>query len=104
MKLKLIDYKQKVKEVRTGTCELCFGTMVCRKSTFVFQKENGDIVEVKGYYQDWGDYYSVETIANLIDFADYISEIDFQEDKVTFSFGWLDNLVCKYNSAKEKAE
>ena len=102
MKLKLIDYQQNFKIETTGTCEMCFGTMECSNPVFTFQKENKEKVEVNGYYWDWGDYYSVETIANVIDFADYICDIEFQEDKDLFSFQWLDNLICEYNSEREK--
>ena len=100
MKLKLIDYEQNVKEVRTGTCELCFGTMVCSNPTFIFQKENGEAMKVNGYYWDWGDYTSVERIDNIIDFAEYIYNIDFKEEEDLFSFSWLDNLIYKYNSER----
>lgn len=104
MKLKLIDYREEFSIEQIGTCELCFGTIGCNNPAFTFQKENGEEIKVNGYYWDWGDYSSVETIANIIDFADYISDIDFQEDENTFTFGWLDNLVSEYNSAKEQAE
>ena len=104
MELKLIDYRKEFSIEQTGTCELCFGTIGCNNPVFTFQKENGEEIKVNGYYWDWGDYSSVETIANIIDFADYISDIDFQEDENTFTFGWLDNLVSEYNSAKEQAE
>lgn len=98
MKLKLIDYQENFKVETIGTCEMCFGTMGCSNPVFTFQKENKEKVEVNGYYWDWGDYSSVETIANVIDFAEYICDIDFQEDENTFTFGWLDNLVSEYNS------
>ena len=98
MKIKLIDYQEDFKIETTGTCEICFGTMGCSNPVCTFQKENKEKVEVNGYYWDWGDYSSVETIANVIDFAEYICDIDFQEDECTFSFSWLDNLVSEYNS------
>ena len=98
MKIKLIDYQEDFKIETTGTCEMCFGTMGCSNPVFTFQKENKEKVEVNGYYWDWGDYSSVETIANLFDFADYICDIDFDEDEYTFSFSWIDNLVSEYNS------
>ena len=98
MKIKLIDYQEDFKIETTGTCEMCFGTMGCSNPVFTFQKENKEKVEVNGYYWDWGDYSSVETIANVIDFAEYICDIDFQEDENTFTFGWIDNLVSEYNS------
>ena len=98
MKIKLIDYQEDFKIETTGTCEICFGTMGCSNPVFTFQKENKEKVEVNGYYWDWGDYSSVETIAHVIDFAEYICDIDFQEDENTFTFGWLDNLVSEYNS------
>ena len=98
MKIKLIDYQEDFKVETIGTCEMCFGTMGCSNPVFTFQKENKEKVEVNGYYWDWGDYSSVETIANVIDFAEYICDIDFNEDENTFTFGWLDNLVSEYNS------
>ena len=98
MKIKLIDYQEDFKIETTGTCEMCFGTMGCSNPVFTFQKENKEKVEVNGYYWDWGDYSSVETIANVIDFAEYVRDTDFQEDENTFTFGWLDNLVSEYNS------
>ena len=98
MKIKLIDYQEDFKIETTGTCEMCFGTMGCSNPVFTFQKENKEKVEVNGYYWDWGDYSSVETIDNVIDFADYICDIEFQEDEDLFSFWWLDNLVSEYNS------
>ena len=98
MKIKLIDYQEDFKIETIGTCEMCFGTMGCSNPVFTFQKESKEKVEVNGYYWDWGDYSSVETIANVIDFAEYICDIDFQEDENTFTFGWIDNLVSEYNS------
>ena len=98
MKLKLIDYQENFKVETIGTCEICFGTMGCNNPVFTFQKESKEKVEVNGYYWDWGDYSSVESIANVIDFAEYVSNTDFQEDENTFTFGWLDNLVSEYNS------
>ena len=98
MKIKLIDYQENFKVETIGTCEICFGTMGCSNPVFTFQKENKEKVEVNGYYWDWGDYSSVETIANVIDFAEYVRDTDFQEDENTFTFGWLDNLVSEYNS------
>ena len=98
MKINLIDYQEDFKVETIGTCEMCFGTMGCSNPVFTFQKESKEKVEVNGYYWDWGDYSSVETIANVIDFAEYICDIDFQEDENTFTFGWLDNLVSEYNS------
>ena len=102
MKIKLIDYQEDFKIETTGTCEMCFGTMGCSNPVFTFQKENKEKVEVNGYDWDWGDYSSVETIANVIDFAEYVCDIDFQEDENTFTFGWLDNLVSEYNSERGK--
>ena len=101
MKIKLIDYQEDFKIETTGTCEICFGTMGCSNPVFTFQKENKEKVEVNGYYWDWGDYSSVETIANVIDFAEYICDIDFREE-VLFNFSWLDNLICEYNSERGK--
>lgn len=98
MKLKLIDYQEDFKLETTGTCEMCFGTMGCSNPVFTFQKENKEKVEVNGYYWDWGDYSSVEAIANVIDFAEYVCDTDLQEDENTFTFGWIDNLVSEYNS------
>ena len=98
MKIKLIDYQEDFKIETTGTCEMCFGTMGCSNPVFTFQKENKEKVEVNGYYWDLGYYSSVETIANVIEFAEYVCDIDFQEDENTFTFGWLDNLVSEYNS------
>ena len=98
MKIKLIDYQEDFKIETMGTCEMCFGTMGCSNPVFTFQKENKEKVEVNGYYWDWGYYSSVETIANVIEFAEYVCDIDFQEDENTFTFGWLDNLVSEYNS------
>ena len=98
MKIKLIDYQENFKVETIGTCEICFGTMGCSNPVFTFQKENKEKVEVNGYYWDWGYYSSVETIANVIDFAEYICDIDFREDENTFTFDWLDNLVSEYNS------
>lgn len=103
MKIKLIDYQEDFKVETIGTCEMCFGTMGCSNPVFTFQKENKEKVEVNGYYWDWGDYSSVETIANVIDFAEYICDIDFKEkEEDLFCFWWLDNLICKYNSERGK--
>ena len=102
MKLKLIDYQENFKVETIGTCEICFGTMGCSNPVFTFQKESKEKVEVNGYYWDWVDYSSVETIANVIEFAEYVCDIDFQEDENTFTFGWLDNLVSEYNSERGK--
>ena len=103
MKLKLIDYQQELKKVRKGTCEMCFSTVTCNNSTFIFQKENGEEVNVRGYYLDWDDYLSVEKIANIIDFADYVSKQEFQEED-GFNFYWIDTLVSEYNSASAKEQ
>ena len=101
MKLKLIDYQENITEETVGTCELCFGTAVCSNPVFTFQKENNEIFKTDGYDWDWGDYTEVDTIDNVIDFAEYICDIDFREE-VLFNFSWLDNLICEYNSERGK--
>ena len=102
MKLRLVDYQENITEETVGTCELCFGTTVCNNPVFTFQKENKETVKIDGYYWDWGDYTEVDTIDNVIDFAEYICDIDFKEEEDLFSFQWLDNLICEYNSEREK--
>lgn len=87
MKLKLID-------VEVNRC-----IDGAEEPTFIFEKENGATIRVKGFYWNWGWLVSIQ-VDNIIDFADYVSKQDFPED-TDFDYNWLDNLVDEAERAEK---
>lgn len=102
MKLKLVDVTTNAGYRELGTCELCFHTAYVEDPVYVFEKENGERVEVDGYYYDWGDYDEVD-FGNILDFADYIRQQEFDDDLI-LNYEWLSNLEWEYNEWLEKKE
>lgn len=98
MKLKLIDIEHTTEEVQFGTCELCFSTGTVDNPVFVFQRENGERISVIGYSWSWGDYEWVD-VDNMIDFAAYINEQEFEDD-LKMDYSWLENLVINYDERR----
>lgn len=86
MKYKLIDVRSETeKNVRFGTCEMCFRVQDVLKEIFVFEDENGKRVEVEGGELDIDTYrrytYMIE---NVIDFADFVRSIDIEDIEEDF--------------------
>lgn len=101
-KIKLLDVRlNEDRNATFGTCELCmsYGHFISQP-TYIFEEvATGKVVEVEGYWWDWGDYDEV-IINNVIDFADWISQQDFDDeidDYSMYTYGWLTNIVWKYD-------
>lgn len=107
IKLKLIDVKLDIDTDATfGTCELCmsYGHTV-EQPTYIFEDvATSDIHIIDGYWWSWGDYDDI-TVDNVIDFADWISQQDFEdimweESGEIFTYGWLQHVVYKYDKVQ----
>lgn len=99
MKLKLIDIEVERYMTEFGTCELCMSIDEAEEPTFVFEKENGAILRVEGFYWSWG-WLTAIMVDNIIDLADYVSKQDFPED-TDFDFNWLEDLVDEAERAEK---
>lgn len=99
MKLKLIGVETNRHEAEVGTCELCMGIMEVDEPTYIFEKENGETFEIEGWEWSWGDYWDLN-IDNVIDFADWVSQHDF-EYKPPFGYQWLSNVINQYEEEKK---
>ncbi|EHH1613244.1 TPA: hypothetical protein I0H29_RS11735 [Enterococcus faecalis] len=94
MKLKLINVETNPHEEETGSCELCMSIEMVNEPVFIFEKENGEIVRIEAFLWDWG-HYDEELVENVVDFAAYISEQEFDEDQ-QLHYSWLSNLISEY--------
>lgn len=113
IKLKLIDVKLDIDtDARFGTCELCmsYGHTVEQPTYFFEDVATGDIHVIDGYWWSWGDYDDI-TVDNVIAFAEWISQQDFEdskwEEEEIFSYWWLSTVVEEYDKvqrAKRKDE
>lgn len=106
MKLKLIDVQMDGHEAETGTCDFCMGTMWVDEPVFIFEKENGERVEVDGYYWSWGDYsepWDMDEIDNVIEFAAWLSGIDFKEN-VELDYAFVNTMVTNYANRNESVD
>lgn len=108
IKLKLIDVKLDIDTNATfGTCELCmsYGHTV-EQPTYIFEDvATKETYIVDGYWWSWGDYDSV-TVDNVIDFADWISQQDFEDIKwedsgEIFTYEWLQYVVYEYDKVQQ---
>lgn len=113
IKLKLIDVKLDIDTDATfGTCELCmsYGHTVEQPTYYFEDVATGDIHVIDGYWWSWGDYDDI-TVDNVIAFAEWISQQDFEdikwEEEEIFSYWWLSTVVEEYDKvqrAKRKDE
>ena len=91
--IKLVDVDtSNAGEERTGTCELCFGSMWCDNPVLTFENPDGDRVEIDGYFWDWGDYFELE-IDNYLNFSDWLSKQDVDwnlltDDEGNYEYLW----------------
>lgn len=103
VKINLVDVQLDEEfDATFGTCELCmsYGHYVSQP-TYVFKRlDTNEEVRVEGYYWDWGDYDEI-TIDNVIDFASWISNQEFEDEDYLFSYGWLHSLVYDYYEFQE---
>lgn len=105
IKLKLIDVKLDIDTDATfGTCDLCmsYGHTVEQPTYYFKDVATGDIHVIDGYWWSWGDYDDI-TVDNVIDFADWISQQDFEEwedSSEIFSYYWLQEVVYEYNQVQ----
>lgn len=112
IKLKLIDVKLDIDTDATfGTCEYCmsYGHTV-EQPTYIFEDvATKETHVIDGYWWSWGDYDDI-TVDNVIDFADWISQQDFEDSKweeEPFGYWWLQEIVYEYDKvqqAKQKDE
>ncbi|ACP41694.1 hypothetical protein [Lactococcus phage P087] len=107
IKLKLIDVKLDIDTDATfGTCELCmsYGHTV-EQPTYIFEDvATKETHIIDGYWWSWGDYDDI-TVDNVIAFADWISQQDFdnimwEESGEIFTYEWLQHVVYKYNKVQ----
>lgn len=85
MKYKMIDYiKNEATEVETGTCEFCFGTGVQNNDVLLLEDESGKKVQLRMNDWDWGDLTNLY-IENLIEFAAWLSEQEFEKELNEYS-------------------
>ena len=107
IKLKLIDVKLDIDTDATfGTCELCmsYGHTV-EQPTYIFEDvATKETHIIDGYWWSWGDYDDI-TVDNVIAFAYWISQQDFEDSKweesgEIFTYGWLQSVVYKYNKVQ----
>lgn len=99
MKLKLIDIKTDTREEMVGSCDFCMGLSTISEPVFVFEKEDGEQVHIDAYDWDWGHYdepYELSVATdNVIEFADWVSKIDFKDD-LDLNFHFVDHLITDY--------
>jgi hypothetical protein len=99
-KIKFIDLETKEEEVEFGTCEMCFSTGTVDNPVLNFKvvKEDGseESLSINGYEWSWGDY-SETSIANLVDFAVFLTPLEF-DDSVEFDRDWLWKIARCYNT------
>lgn len=95
MRVKLIDYySEEPKEVKFGTCELCYFTSTVQDGYFVFEA-NGEKITIPDFAWDWGDRDEVH-IDNIIEFADFVSRGVFPDDLELGYWNFLDPLAYDY--------
>lgn len=106
IKLKLIDVKLDINtDARFGTCELCmsYGHTV-EQPTYIFEDVATKQTHViDGYWWSWGDYDDI-TVDNVIAFAEWISQQDFEDSKweeELFSYNWLQEVVEEYDKVQQ---
>ena len=106
IKLKLIDVKLDIDTDATfGTCELCmsYGHTVEQPTYYFEDVATGNIHIINGYWWSWGDYDDI-TVDNVIDFADWISQQDFEDSKweeEIFTYNWLQEIVYEYDKVQQ---
>ena len=85
MRYKLVDADSITeRDVQFGTCELCMYTSDLTTTTFTFEDEQGNIIDVEGGYWDWGFYDDFSSGLNYIDFAEYIKKTDIDDIESNF--------------------
>lgn len=107
IKIKLLDVQLDEDNNATfGTCDICmsYGHYV-QQPTYIFQDvDTNETYTIEGYWWDWGDYDEL-VVDNVIDFADWISQQDFEDIKWEgsgdiFTFGWLQEVVWEYDKVQ----
>lgn len=102
MKYELIDVKRHVEEdVEFGTCELCMSIGTLEYAVAVVKDNEGNVYEFENGSWSWGAWYpySYEEISNIVDFAAWLREKEFDKELSDVAF-W--NLVDDYNESKGK--
>ena len=81
MKYKLINiYSNTEEDVEFGTCELCMSRGDLTTNHYVFQDEKGKTSTLEGGYWEWGSYYYFTYVdVNVIEFAEYISQLEIKD-------------------------
>lgn len=108
IKLKLIDVKLDLDtDASFGTCELCmsYGHTVEQPTYYFEDVATKETHIIDGYWWSWGDYDDI-TVDNVIAFADWISQQDFEDIKwegygEIFTYGWLQYVVYEYDKVQD---
>lgn len=108
IKLKLIDVRLDIDtDVTFGTCELCmsYGHTIEQPTYYFEDVATGDIHIIDGYWWSWGDYDDI-TVDNVIAFAEWISQQDFEDNKwedseEIFTYYWLQEVVEEYDKVQQ---
>lgn len=100
--IKLVDVDtSNARTERTGTCELCFGSMWCDNPILTFENPYGDCVKIDGYFWSWGDYFELE-IDNFLNFSDWLSKQDVDWNMLTDDgYEYLADLVYWYREEEK---
>lgn len=101
MRLKLINVKTDIREVQIGNWETGYSSIFCEHPLFVFQKDNGRLFPLEGYFWEFGEYDQV-CISSYIDFARFVSEQTFEED-TEFDYMWLWGLADSYEKSIKRS-
>ena len=78
MKFKLINVKTNTHDAEVGSCECCFSIQTIHEPVYIVEID-GVKKCINGY--DWAlGHYSEIIIDNVIKFAEYLSEHEFEAD------------------------
>ena len=103
MKVKLVDVRTNLVEDQTfGTCDLCMFTRDQTEHTYVFETDQGKIVEIEGEYWSWGECFEI-FIYNFPRFAAWLQEQEFPED-TELGWGWLYAISNKWDDDSEEED
>lgn len=103
MKFKLINVKTNTHDAKVGSCEYCFSIQTIHEPVYIVEID-GMEKHIDGYDWEWG-HYSEIIINNVIKFAEYLSEHEFEADDEDMTPERLFNQILQeYNWYGEAVE